>query len=181
MLAVVTSKADHGYQTGGDRSEMRRVELTPDLRGVELPDMLASLEGRILAAAGVPPGLLATAGNAGAIREVYRLFCLQTVDPLSRIIVPELRRKLGIRALGLNDMMSADVAGRARAVRSPVESGVPLSTAMGLAGWADVRVPDPVPDPAPDPVPSTPANPPATPPADPVQTIARPDPAGRAS
>lgn len=141
-LAVVTSKADFATHAGGDRQEVRRVDLTPDLQKAALQAPYDALHGRILAACGVPPSLFSDGGNAGALRETYRLFALQTVDPLARQITPELTRKLGITRLGLNDMFASDTAGRARSVSSLVGSGVPLQTAMELVGWGNVKVPD---------------------------------------
>lgn len=58
------------------------------------------------------------------------------------MITPELSRKIGVNRLGLQDLMSADVAGRARAVGSLVQSGVPLATAMSLVGWDNVSLPE---------------------------------------
>ncbi len=140
-LAVVTSKADFATHAGGDRSELRRVDLTPDLAKADLNPATASLHERLLTAAGVPPSLVTSNGNAGAMREAYRLFALQTVDPLARMITPELTAKLGVTHLSLDAMMSSDVAGRARAVGVLVNSGVPLATAMQLVGWEGVSLP----------------------------------------
>lgn len=136
-LAVVTSKADFAHQTGGERSEMRRVELTPDLQKLDANKFTDDLNTRIMTACGLPPALLTSSGNAGAMREAYRLFALQTVKPLARQITPELKRKLGVSGLSLDGMMSADVAGRARAVGVLTKAGVPLEKAMKLAGWTD--------------------------------------------
>lgn len=141
-LAVVSSKEDFGHHTGGTRSEVKRVELTPDLSRMGLAEISRDLHERVLSAAGIPPSLLTSSGNAGAMREAYRLFALQTVDPLARQITPELKRKIGVERLGLQDMMSADVAGRARAVSSLVQSGVPLATALSLTGWDNVELPE---------------------------------------
>ncbi|MDB5663552.1 phage portal protein [Cypionkella sp.] len=134
-LAVITSKADMAVHSGGDRNEIKRVELSPDMRGLELTESASGLHNRLLTACGVPPALLSDTGNAGASREAYRLFVLQTISPLARILLPELKRKLGIDRLSLADMMAADVAGRARAVSSLVQAGVPVQVAMGLVGW----------------------------------------------
>jgi len=134
-LAVITSKADMAVHSGGDRNEIKRVELTPDLRGLDLTASASGLHNRLLTACGIPPSLLSDTGNAGASREAYRLFVLQTISPLARILLPELKRKLGIDRLSLADMMAADVAGRARAVSSLVQSGVPVAVAMSLVGW----------------------------------------------
>ena len=112
---------------------------------MDLPPIANDLHQRILTACGIPPALLSDSGNAGAMREAYRLFALQTVDPLARQITPELSRKLGVTRLGLGDMMSSDVAGRARAVGTLTKAGVDLETAMGLVGWQGVKVPKPTP------------------------------------
>jgi hypothetical protein len=141
-LATVYSKEDHSHHTGGAKSEFKRVDLTPELARAGLTDYGRDLHSRILAACGIPPGMVTDSGNAGAIREQMRAFALTTLDPLSRMITPELSRKIGVTRLGLQDLMSADVAGRARAVGSLVQSGVPLATAMSLVGWDNVPLPD---------------------------------------
>lgn len=141
-LAVVTSKEDYQHHTGGRPSEFKRVDLTPDLARAGLDATARDLHDRVLAACGIPPGMLTASGNAGAIREQMRAFALTTLDPLARMITPELSRKIGVQRLGLQDLMSADVAGRARAVGSLVQSGVPLATAMALVGWDNVELPE---------------------------------------
>ena len=60
---------------------------------------------------------------------------LGTLSPLARVILPELKAKLGVNRLSLADLMAADVAGRSRAVASLVQSGVPLALAMTRCGW----------------------------------------------
>ncbi|RGP39235.1 hypothetical protein D1012_03790 [Pseudotabrizicola alkalilacus] len=135
MLATIRSKADFATSTGSNRaSEFRRVELTPDLEQADLNPTVDQLHNRLLAAAGIPPALLTPSGNAGAMREAYRLFCLQTVEPLARTLLPELS-KIGVMSLSTRSMLSADVAGRARAVGTLVGAGVPLDQAMQLVGW----------------------------------------------
>jgi hypothetical protein len=134
-LAVVTSKADYATHAGGDRSELKRVELTPDLQRMDLNPTTDSLHERILTAAGIPPALMTSSCNAGAMRKAYRLFALQTVEPMARTLMLELKAKLNVDALSLDDMMSADVAGRARAVGVLTGAGVPLERAMALVGW----------------------------------------------
>lgn len=135
MLAAIRSKADFATSTGNSRAnEFRRVELTPDLESADLNPTVDQLHNRLLAAAGIPPALLTPNGNAGAMREAYRLFCLQTVEPLARTLLPELA-KIGVQTLSTRSMLSADVAGRARAVGTLVGAGVPLEQAMQLVGW----------------------------------------------
>ena len=134
-LAVISSKSDFSQQTGGHSQEFRRVELTPKLTDADLNEFTADLHNRILGACGIPPALATASGNAGSMREGYRLFALQTLLPLARQCLPELKRKLGVQAVSIDQMMSADVAGRARAVGVLVAAGVPLDKAMRLVGW----------------------------------------------
>lgn len=136
-LAAIKSRADFAVNTGQPRGqEFRRVDLTPDLRQADINPATESLHNRLLAAAGIPPALVTDSGNAGGMRESYRLFVLQTIEPIARTLLAELR-KVGVTQLSSASMMSADVAGRARAVGVLVTAGVPLERAMRLAGWAD--------------------------------------------
>jgi len=136
-LAVVSSKADYAHQTGGHASEFRRVDLTPELAKADLNPFTTDLHYRLLAGCGVPPTLVTANGNAGAMREGYRLFALQTILPLARQCQPEFGRKLGVSSISIDKMMSADIAGRARAVGVLTAAGVDLEKAMTLAGWGD--------------------------------------------
>lgn len=140
MLSTVTSKEEIGHHTGGARSEFKRVDLSPDLTGASLPEQARDLHARVLAAAGIPPSLYDAGGNAGALRETYRLFVNQTLEPLARIITPELA-KIGVSRLGTEDTMSSDTAGRARSVASLVASGVPVNLALSMCGWDNIQLP----------------------------------------
>lgn len=136
-LAAIKSKADHAVNTGQPRgNEFRRVELGPDLRQADLNPAVDGLHNRVLSAAGIPPALLTDSGNAGSMREAYRLLTLTTIAPMARQLLPELA-KVGVTKLGTTSMMSADVAGRARAVGVLTGAGVPLEKAMRLAGWGE--------------------------------------------
>ena len=146
-MAMVRSKADIAHATGNGRpDEWKRVEMTPDLRGLDLSDHATRLHNQIAAAFGIPPVLLSDSGNAGAQREGWRQLELGLIQPLARTILPELTRKLGITSLTSAAMMASDTAGRARSLKGLVESGLPLETAMELVGWGDVRVPQTSPD-----------------------------------
>ncbi|MCV2447929.1 hypothetical protein [Paracoccus sp. DMF] len=107
-LAAIPSKESHGHHTGDSRTEWRRIDLTPDLGKAGLDATASALHDRVLAACGIAPGMLTASGNAGAIREQMRAFALTTLDPLARMITPELSRKIGVSRLGLQDLMSAD-------------------------------------------------------------------------
>lgn len=135
-LAAIKSKADFTTNTGQSRgNEFRRVDLTPDLRQADLNPTIDSLHSRVLAAAGVPPALVTASGNAGAMREAYRLFVLQTIEPLARQLAPEFA-KVGVTGMASASMMASDTAGRARSVGALVKAGVELERAMALVGWS---------------------------------------------
>ena len=59
---------------------------------------------------------------------------LRRAAGLARTLLPELA-KIGVTSLSTRSMLSADVAGRARAVGTLVGAGVPLEQAMQLVGW----------------------------------------------
>lgn len=137
MLAAIRSKADFATSTGNTRAnEFKRVELTPDLESADLNPTVDQLHNRLLAAAGIPPTLFTPNGNAGAMREGYRLFILQTIEPLARTLLPELA-KIGVTKLGTASSLSADVAGRARAVGTLVGAGMTLDKALALLGCSE--------------------------------------------
>lgn len=136
-LAAVKSKADFSTSTGNSRgSEFRRVELTPDLESADLNATVDALHNRLLAAAGIPPTLFTANGNAGAMREGLRMFALMTVIPIARSLLPQFA-KIGVTSVSSRSLLSADVAGRARAVGTLVGAGMDLPQALKLCGWND--------------------------------------------
>lgn len=136
-LAAVKSKAEFTTSTGGSRgSEFRLVSLTPPLEDAALNPTVDALHNRLLAAAGIPPTLFTANGNAGAMREGMRMFALLTVIPIARGMLPELA-KIGVKAVSSKSMLSADVAGRARAVGTLVGAGMDLPQALKLCGWGE--------------------------------------------
>lgn len=137
MLAAIRSKADFSTSAGNNRaSEFRRVELTPDLEQADLNPTVDALHNRLMAAAGVPPGMFSASGSASQSREAYRFFTVGTILPLARQLLPELS-KIGVTTLSSKSMLSADVAGRARAVGTLVGAGMTLDQALKLVGWSD--------------------------------------------
>ena len=93
---------------------------------------LASRE--VFAACGIPQSLVMPSGDTGA-REAYRQLMFSTVQPMSDLVVEELRTKLddGI-SLDHSASMAADLSGRARAFQSLVNGGMSLDKAASLAG-----------------------------------------------
>ena len=87
----------------------------------------------VLAACGVPSGLIVNSGNSAA-RESWRQFLFGSVGPLARIMEAELSAKLGVPiSLRFDELRASDLAGRARAFQSLVGGGMEVDKAARLA------------------------------------------------
>lgn len=75
-------------------------------------------------------------GDSTGLRESFRVFLHSTIQPLARLILPELQAKLDELdlALSFERMMAGDITGRARALGQMVKAGIELSEARRLAG-----------------------------------------------
>ena len=89
----------------------------------------------LLAACGIPPGLLTASTDGTAQRESYRRFLHTVVLPWGRIVEGELSMKFGgdVR-LDFSGLMASDLSGRARAFASMVNAGLSLERAAALSG-----------------------------------------------
>ena len=115
------TETPHG---GGGRSRLEHLTYGMDRASV---DTLRTATGRdILAACGVPPTLFVANSDGTAQRESFRRFLHSSLRPVARIMEAELRLKLNAPslALDLSELHAADVAGRARAFKALVESGM---------------------------------------------------------
>ncbi len=135
-LALVESTAA-GWGEG--RSRAPRGDWKPQRIGADPPPALDTLRGSvglsIAAAAGVPPALL-IGGDSTGLRESFRAFLHSTLQPLSRLILPELQAKLDEPDLALTfeHLAAGDITGRARALGQMVKAGIELGEARRLAG-----------------------------------------------
>ena len=105
--------------------------------GANPPESVVTLRSEVaqavLAACGVPSGLIVNAGNSGS-REAWRQFLFGSVGPLARIMEAELSAKLGVAiSLRFDELRASDLAGRARAFQSLVGSGMEVDKAARLA------------------------------------------------
>ena len=101
----------------------------------EVVELRQSMLLSSLAALGVPAELVGGASDAG-LREAYRRFTFGTLLPMGELIAAELGQKLNrTYQLGFDRLHAADIASRARALGSLVQSGVGLDEAMELAGF----------------------------------------------
>ena len=116
----------------------------------ETVDPLRTATGRdVLAACGVPPSLFVATSDGTAQREAFRRFLHTALRPMARVMEAELRAKLDAPALTLDmsEVGAADVAGRARAFKAFVESGMDPEDAARETGVTLTR---PLRAPAPD-------------------------------
>ena len=93
----------------------------------------AALE--LVEAAGVPSALANPSAEANGQREAFRRFVHATIEPMARIVEAEMASKAGLScALDFGSLFAADLAGRGRALKQMVESGVALADALDVVG-----------------------------------------------
>ena len=93
----------------------------------------AALE--LIEAAGVPAVLADPRAQAQGQREGFRRFVHATIEPMARIVEAELTAKTGLACdLNFASLFAADLAGRGRALKQMVESGVALADALDTVG-----------------------------------------------
>ena len=139
-LLLVDSTADWGNgaenRPGGDW-QPRRLGADPPQGAIELR---AAAERSLLAAAGVPVSVLSESDGTKA-REDYRRWLHSTMQPLGKIIGPQLDRALGTSGLSFDwrDLSAADIASKARSFAQLVGAGVPMQEAAGATGILNVE------------------------------------------
>ena len=133
---VETTSAGFGE---GSLAAPRR-DWVPSRIGASPPEPLVNLQeqtfDQLLAACGVPAALYGRGGDAAGRREAFRVFLHASVSPVAEIIAEELRRKLEVPDLMLtfDELFAGDLQGRARALHSMTQAGVPIEDARRLAG-----------------------------------------------
>ena len=86
--------------------------------------------GQIGVLYGIPNVLTSGSGSETHTREVFRRFVLTAIEPLARIVSVELTRVFEQPIeLDLSQLAHADIAGRARAFKALVASGMPAADA----------------------------------------------------
>ena len=90
----------------------------------------------MVAACNVPVSLYAADTGAGGQREAWRRFLHGSLNPLALVVADELGKKLDQPdlQLDLSRTFASDLTGRARAVSSLIQAGIPVEEAMTLAG-----------------------------------------------
>ena len=126
---------------GEGRSFAPNRDWQPNRIGANPPATIQSLRSdlgaSLLAACGVPASLL-VAGSGGQAREARREFAYQSLRPFGRRLGAELSTKLNLEVrFDFGEWMQSDIAARARATHSLVQSEVDVERALELAGLGD--------------------------------------------
>ena len=89
----------------------------------------------LLSAAGIPSPLADPRADAAGQREALRRLVHGTVEPLARAVEGEIAAKVGVEVgFDFGPLFAADLAGRGRALKQMVDSGVALDTALEIVG-----------------------------------------------
>ena len=120
-------------------------DVTPQRLGPEPPDSFPllrdRLENSLLGLHGLPPSLLSSTGNGGAMREGFRLVLHSLLKPLGALVVEELQAKLDPdAALSFDSLRAGDITGSARAFGSLVTGGLTPKSAAEVVGLEGVDV-----------------------------------------
>ena len=134
---VLPSTTAAGYGAGKTSAPMSdwkvtRMKSEPDegLVGLcrEIPTQVAGLYG-------IPPVLSSGGGSETQTREAFRRFVLTAIEPIARIVSRELSRVFEVPVdLDLSELAHIDLAGRARAFKAYVGSGLTAADAAKLVG-----------------------------------------------
>ena len=115
-----------------------RVDLQSRRFGAEPPAALVQLADyasrEVFAACGFNASLFG-AGQAGALRESWRLALFGVMAPLGKLVEAEIRAKLDAElSIGWQELRASDLSGRARAFQSMVGGGMNVTDAVSIAG-----------------------------------------------
>ena len=104
-------------------------------------DLFGQLSAVICTMLGVPSDLILPGGSDTSSKESFRRFALSTVIPLLQTVMGEFERLVGPMTFDLAKLRASDAVSiaratgsKARAVSELVQSGMPLSEALSVAG-----------------------------------------------
>ena len=100
-----------------------------------LVGLCRDIPGQIGVLYGIPNVLTSGSGSETQTREAFRRFVLTAIEPLAVIIARDLQRAFEVPVeLDLSELAHVDLAGRARAFKAYVASGLSTSEAAQLVG-----------------------------------------------
>ena len=134
LLGDTAAAQDGGTGRGASGREWQPTRFGPAPPASQI-ELRSGVVGSILAAAGVPPALVASNTPAAGLREAFRQFYFSAIAPVGRIVSAEAQRVLGgDGVLDWADLAASDVTGRARAYGSLIKGGMPDADARRIAG-----------------------------------------------
>ena len=111
--------------------KVTRLKSEPD---ESLVGLCKDVPGQIGVLYGIPNVLTSGSGSETQTREAFRRFVLTAIEPLALIISREFSRVFEVPIeLDLSELAHADIAGRARAFKALVGSGMPAADAAEFA------------------------------------------------
>ena len=124
---------------GAPAADWRPQRIGPDPPASLIP-LLQRATMTVLAGCGVPVQLVDTEESTGQ-REAWRRFLHATLEPLARIVAPQLGRLADGRPVSFDfsALEASDITGRARAFGSLVQGGMPIPQAVAAAGLLDTE------------------------------------------
>ena len=142
---VITKIVDSFAHHVGAPTIVLPADVVPSRLGPEPPRSFADLrvlfENSIYAACGIPPSLLSSTGNGGAMREGFRLVLHTLLKPIGSLVAEELQAKLDPAAdLDFTALRAGDVVGTSRALGSLVKAGITPQAAAAIVGLAEEDV-----------------------------------------
>ena len=125
---------------GDGSQDSPQFDFRPNRIGAQPPEATVSLRENvydsILAACGVPPGLVHASTDGTAKREAWRQFLHGTIAPVARTLEQELSEKLELPVtLDFENLFASDIQGRARSYKSLVDGGMPPAMAAEICGF----------------------------------------------
>ena len=107
--------------------KVTRLKSEPD---ESLVGLCKDVPGQVGVLYGIPNVLTSGSGSKSQTREAFRRFVLTAIEPIALIVSDELTRVFEVPVeLDLSELAHADIAGRARAFKALVGSGLPASDA----------------------------------------------------
>ena len=107
--------------------KVTRLKSEPD---ESLVGLCKDVPGQVGILYGIPNVLTSGSGSESQTREAFRRFVLTAIEPIALIVSDELTRVFEVPVeLDLSELAHADIAGRARAFKALVGSGLPASDA----------------------------------------------------
>ena len=114
-------------------------KLRPDPAEALVQHLRPQLEQSIYNLFGVPSALLSTSLSTGSadVRDSLRVFIYTKLRPLAKMFETELKEKLDLRELRIDfsELESCDIRARATGLKSMLEAGVELQSALKWSGF----------------------------------------------